>query len=358
MTKLLVFALLCFSFSQLSPVLWYRGSVHEEAGMPLIHLFGDIHLERSKDYNLWHKADAQTLAICSYFQKYKGEKPLHILIEGATERMPLLGMVYLMCVSYLYDKLKPLSQNTVHIVEDFDIRKIIGYVLSVLYQPKKDYSYNSRYFSYPQEARDLNFQALWNEIEIYLYTISHACTNYFGEKFVSSKTAYYLLKARKLYEEMREICHNYSISSTDTIFEVAKQITIEPLFYSETEDLREYLLNSLMSIGCYLTDTALALKVMQAHKQNKRVFVFAGVSHIRKLKKQLESFGYCGQLHRGEVDDSDIRTHLDSDDIGCVHESSNREDNKCPFKREFPELPPYKYPSPFEKSPSTQCAIF
>lgn len=361
--QLLVLSFVCLNLTNhLYPLLRYKGNVHEEQGMPNIHLFGDIHIKRhlETDFALLEREDEQINSVCSYFKNYKGTQPLHIFVEGSTYRMCFYWGVKLGGVTYLYDKLNPLAQNTSHIVDDFDIRKVTGFAISSFNTAKKEYDYPYKYRTDTPEGMQANFQALWNEIEVYLYTISYACNQYFGEKFKGSKAHSYLLKIQKKYRKLRTICDEYRIYPTELISHTACKIICEPLYYSEKKDLREKLFNTVLSIGSYLTDVALYLKVMQAHQQGKRVIVYAGNSHIRKLQKQLESYGLCAYSRwDGIVDNRSLSYAYDEDDrIGCPYSSDTKEANKCPYKREFPELPPMKYPYPPEESNFTRCILF
>ena len=143
-------------------------------------------------------------------------------------------------------------------------------------------------------SNEATFNDLWEEIERYYRTISFACKNYFGDTYNNSKAEEYLNEAYKLYRELLECCKIHNISSTDKLKATGNLLVREPKVYNNIP-LRRHLLLTLLTIGCYLTDVALYLKVLIVNESGARVIVIAGASHIRRLQALLISGGFCGE---------------------------------------------------------------
>ena len=142
-------------------------------------------------------------------------------------------------------------------------------------------------------SNEATFNDVWEEIERYHKTISFACKNYFGNDYTNSKAEEYLNEAYRLYQELFACCQLHTIAPTDRLKATGNLLVREPKVHNNIS-LRRHLFMAFSTIGCYLTDVALFLKVHLVHESGARVIVIAGASHISHLRELLINTGFCG----------------------------------------------------------------
>lgn len=302
-------------------VLCYMTQLHTTEDKPGVWGYGDVHTRTSNPkWEQWLTIeDEQQSYIRKCLETYNCSQPLHIFIEGGSYRKFQCYSEGDGFFSHIYNDARHIfTSKTKNVVENFDIRKLLAIPID--------------FFSYTSESPDLRFQyidfyghglryadgintdevtfdELWNEICTYHYTISYACDAYFADDYEGSLASHCLTEAMILYQDLRRNCEDRGITPDFEVKAAGNRLLREPLFYHKEDSLqlfREYIFTTLLNIAGYLTDVSLFLKVVLAHERGSRVIVFAGASHIRKLRELLIDRGFCNGgeqslMHRGQL---------------------------------------------------------
>ena len=288
---------------------------HHAGDTPSVWGYMDIHRGKSiKDEDakriLYAEETHQCECILADFQAYREPEPLHFFIEAGilTENLPYLSARQKLFMP-LYKGLKTLTNGTQHRVEDFDIRNILA-VATIFF------NHNGPLITTSNSIVALpTFTDLWSEIDRYLTELREACLSHFGaDKFEHTQARTMLDDIEFMYNEIKSWLQTNAIDSTSSLAESA-----DLLSSSGRQELRRLIGSYLLVIG-ELTDIALFLRVIDAHKAGKRVIVYAGGEHIRSLRTLLIDEGFCNaplDCFSSVLNKRDLKRCFDKDDHWC-----------------------------------------
>lgn len=316
-------------------LLRYMTQLHTTEDKPGVWGYGDVHtIVSNPHWEQWRDIEERQLdCVRTCMEAYNGKEPLHIFIEGSSYRK-------FQCYSknlffdYLYGLLVTSITGTNHVVEDFDIRKLLAIPIMFFSNTRESPDLRLEYIDFYGDGMrradgintdEVTFDEVWSEIEAYHYAISYACEAYFADDYEGSLASHYLTEAMTLYLGLRRSCEEWGIMPDHKVKATGNHLLREPRLYHKEDSLqslREHILTTFLSIAGYLTDVSLCLKVLLAHQRGSRVIVFAGASHIRRLRELLIDRGFCngGELsliYRGQLLSHELDTAFDSSPDKC-----------------------------------------
>ena len=287
---------------------------HHAGDTPSVWGYMDLHRgKKMKDEDakrIFHAEETrQCECILAQYQAYREPEPLHFFIEAGTltENLPYFARQKLFMP--LYKGLKTLTNGTQHSVEDFDIRNILA-VATIFF------NHNGPLITTSNSIVALpTFADLWSEIDRHLAELREACVFHFGaDKFEHTQARTMLDDIEFECNEIKSLLQTNSIDARSSLAEVA-----DMLLSSGKQELRAYIGGHLLDVGD-LTDVALFLRVIKAHRAGERVIIYAGMDHIKNLRTLLFDDGFCNaplDCFSSVLDKPDLKRCFDKDDHWC-----------------------------------------
>ena len=231
----------------------------------------------------------------------KQNPPLHFLVEANRFEDDFSGTSWLKKVKkwkkiFLFRLRKKLSKKQsqfFHCIENIDKRSVIAIGHTFFSVEKPFYDRENSAEDTKKNLCDVTFKDLFAEMEGYLKTNKVNCQRLLQEKYEHSKAQSMLLEALLGIIKFKTFLKEYKIDDSYSLQNLASNLSDTT---DDKKSLKKRILDHIRGIANQLYAVSLFTTIVELHKQQKRIIILIGATHIKDTIPLLEEAGYCTRV--------------------------------------------------------------